>query len=85
MIQGNKLHGLPMEYPLDHLDEFDRLCSLIKINGVSEDGFKLWLFTFQPIMLSLPSNQSANHAILTFQPIGQSQRLIRTLATPSKV
>ncbi|KAG7557045.1 hypothetical protein ISN44_As11g030480 [Arabidopsis suecica] len=41
MIQGNKFHGLPMEDPLDHLDEFDRLCSLTKINGVSEDGFKL--------------------------------------------
>ena len=23
MIQGNKFHGLPMEDPLDHLDEFD--------------------------------------------------------------
>ncbi|XP_023634279.1 uncharacterized protein LOC111829418 [Capsella rubella] len=35
-----------MEDPLDHLDEFDRLCSLTKINGVSEDGFKLRLFPF---------------------------------------
>jgi len=25
MIMGNKFHGLPMEDPLDHLDEFDRL------------------------------------------------------------
>ncbi|XP_023640324.1 uncharacterized protein LOC111831046 [Capsella rubella] len=32
-----------MEDPLDHLDEFDRLT---KINGVSEDGFKLRLFPF---------------------------------------
>ncbi|CAB81142.1 AT4g08050 [Arabidopsis thaliana] len=46
MIQGNKFHGLPMEDPLDHLDEFDRLCNLTKINGVSEDGFKLRLFPF---------------------------------------
>ncbi|KAG7563956.1 Retrotransposon gag domain [Arabidopsis suecica] len=46
MIQGNKFHGLPMEDPLDHLDNFDRLCSLTKINGVSEDGFKLRLFSF---------------------------------------
>ncbi|KAG7585689.1 Retrotransposon gag domain [Arabidopsis thaliana x Arabidopsis arenosa] len=46
MIQGNKFHGLPMEDPLDHLDNFDRLCSLTKINGVSEDGFKLRLFPF---------------------------------------
>ena len=37
MIMGNKFHGLPMEDPLDHLDEFDRLCNLTKINGVSED------------------------------------------------
>ncbi|XP_010490332.1 PREDICTED: uncharacterized protein LOC104768097 [Camelina sativa] len=35
-----------MEDPLDHLDEFDRLCSLTKINGVSEDAFKLRLFPF---------------------------------------
>ncbi|KAG7603835.1 hypothetical protein ISN45_At05g028490 [Arabidopsis thaliana x Arabidopsis arenosa] len=46
MIQGNKFHGLPMEDPLDHLDEFDRLCNLTNINGVSEDGFKLRLFPF---------------------------------------
>ncbi|KAG7599394.1 Ribonuclease H-like superfamily [Arabidopsis suecica] len=46
MIQGNKFHGLPMEDPLDHLDNFDRLCSLTKINGVSKDGFKPCLFPF---------------------------------------
>ncbi|KAG7552337.1 Integrase catalytic core [Arabidopsis thaliana x Arabidopsis arenosa] len=46
MVQGNKFHGLPMEDPLDHLDEFDRICSLTKINGVSEDGFKLRLCPF---------------------------------------
>ncbi|KAG7572457.1 Integrase catalytic core [Arabidopsis suecica] len=46
MIQGNKFHGLPLEDPLDHLDNFDRLCSLTKINGVSEDNFKLRLFPF---------------------------------------
>ncbi|KAG7529717.1 hypothetical protein ISN44_Un124g000010, partial [Arabidopsis suecica] len=46
MNQGNKFHGLPMEDPLDHLDNFDRLCSLTKINGVSEDSFKLRLFPF---------------------------------------
>ncbi|XP_023644460.1 uncharacterized protein LOC111832385 [Capsella rubella] len=38
VVQQNKFHGLPMEDPLDHLDEFDRLCSLTKIYGVSEDG-----------------------------------------------
>ena len=46
MIQGNKFHGLPMKDPLDHLNEFDRLYNLTKINGVSEDGFKLRLFPF---------------------------------------
>ncbi|KAG7559430.1 hypothetical protein ISN45_Aa05g010270 [Arabidopsis thaliana x Arabidopsis arenosa] len=46
MVQGNKFHGLPMEDPLDHLDAFERLCGLTKINGVSEDGFKLRLFPF---------------------------------------
>ena len=46
MVQGNKFHGLPMEDSLDHLDEFERLCDLTKINGVSEDGFKFRLFPF---------------------------------------
>jgi len=46
MVQSNKFHSLPMEDPLDHLDELDRLYSLTKINGVSEDGFKLRLFPF---------------------------------------
>jgi len=46
MIQGNKFHVLPMEYPLDHLDSFDRICGLTKINGVTEDMFKLRLFPF---------------------------------------
>ncbi|KAG7530591.1 hypothetical protein ISN45_Un28g000010, partial [Arabidopsis thaliana x Arabidopsis arenosa] len=39
IIQGNKFHGWPMEDPLDHLDEFDRLCNLTKINGYQvKDG-----------------------------------------------
>jgi len=46
MVQGNNFHDLPMEDPLDHLDEFERLYSLTKINGVGEDGFKLRLFLF---------------------------------------
>jgi len=46
MVKGNKFHGLLMEDPLDHLDEFERLCGLTKINGVSEDSFKLRLFPF---------------------------------------
>ncbi|XP_013639350.1 PREDICTED: uncharacterized protein LOC106344533 [Brassica oleracea var. oleracea] len=32
--------------PLDHLDNFDKLCGTTKINGVSEDAFKLRLFLF---------------------------------------
>jgi len=44
--QGNKFHGLLMEDPLDHLVSFDRLCGLTKINGVTEDMFKLKLFPF---------------------------------------
>ncbi|XP_018487321.1 uncharacterized protein LOC108857805 [Raphanus sativus] len=46
MIQSNKYHGLALEDPLDHLDNFDRLCGTIKINGVSEDALKLRLFPF---------------------------------------
>ena len=35
-----------LEDPLDHLDNFDKLCGTTKINGVSEDAFKLRLFPF---------------------------------------
>ncbi|XP_048604632.1 uncharacterized protein LOC125582144 [Brassica napus] len=41
MIQSNKYHGLALEDPLDHLDNFDKLCETTKIIGVSEDAFKL--------------------------------------------
>jgi len=44
MVRGNKFHGLPMEDPLDHLDEFERLYGLTKINGVSEDGLSFACF-----------------------------------------
>ncbi|XP_024013094.1 RNA polymerase II degradation factor 1-like [Eutrema salsugineum] len=46
MVQNSKFHGLPMEDPLEHLDQFDRVCDLTKINGVSEDSFKLRFFPF---------------------------------------
>ncbi|KAL0713286.1 hypothetical protein Bca4012_020264 [Brassica carinata] len=46
LIENNKFHGLAVEDPLDHLDTFDSYCSLSKINGVSEDAFKLRLFSF---------------------------------------
>ncbi|WZZ50009.1 hypothetical protein YC2023_050116 [Brassica napus] len=46
MIQSNKYHGLALEDPLDHLDNFDKLCGTTKINGFSEDAFKLRLFPF---------------------------------------
>lgn len=44
MVQSNKYHGLPLDDPLDHLDNFDRLCRTVKINGIPEDIFKLTLF-----------------------------------------
>ncbi|CAA7047750.1 unnamed protein product [Microthlaspi erraticum] len=44
LVQNKMFHGLPSEDPIDHLDEFDRLCDLTKINGVSEDAIKLRLF-----------------------------------------
>ncbi|XP_056860219.1 uncharacterized protein LOC108838444 [Raphanus sativus] len=45
-IENNKFHGLAAENPFDHLDSFDRYCGLSKINGVSDDAFKLKLFPF---------------------------------------
>ncbi|XP_019087564.1 PREDICTED: uncharacterized protein LOC104728594 [Camelina sativa] len=46
MVQSSKFHGLPMEDPLDHLDQLDMMCGTVKINGISEDAFKLRLFPF---------------------------------------
>ncbi|XP_010451832.1 PREDICTED: uncharacterized protein LOC104734019 [Camelina sativa] len=46
MVQSSKFHILPMEDPLDHLDQFDMMCGTVKINGISEDAFKLRLFPF---------------------------------------
>ncbi|CAA7018920.1 unnamed protein product [Microthlaspi erraticum] len=44
LVQNKMFHGLSSEDRIDHLDEFDRLCDLTKINGVSEDAIKLRLF-----------------------------------------
>ncbi|KAG7572534.1 Retrotransposon gag domain [Arabidopsis suecica] len=46
MVHGSKFHGLSMEDPLDHLDQFNMLCSTVKINGISEDAFNLRIFPF---------------------------------------
>ncbi|WZZ50335.1 hypothetical protein YC2023_050442 [Brassica napus] len=46
MIENNTYHGLALDDPLDHLDQFDKYCGLSKTNGVSEDAFKLRLFPF---------------------------------------
>ena len=35
-----------MEDPLDHIHTFDRLCGTVRINGISEDAFKLKIFPF---------------------------------------
>ena len=43
MVHNNKY---PCEDPLDHLDEFEQVCSLLRINGISEDALKLCLFPF---------------------------------------
>ncbi|CAA7016000.1 unnamed protein product [Microthlaspi erraticum] len=65
---SNLLHdhiSLPSEDPIDHLDEFDRLCDLTKINGVSEDAIKLRLF---PMSLADKAHQwekSLPHGTIT--------------------
>ncbi|CAA7030629.1 unnamed protein product [Microthlaspi erraticum] len=44
LVQNKMFHELSSEDPIDHLNEFDRLCDLTKINDVSEDAIKLRLF-----------------------------------------
>lgn len=46
MVQWNKFHGLPTEDPIGHIDPFDLISSMVKINGIFEDTFKLRLFPF---------------------------------------
>ena len=44
--QACTFYGLPNEDPNDHLRTFIRICSTIKIKGLSEDDIKLRLFPF---------------------------------------
>ncbi|KAL1223553.1 hypothetical protein V5N11_034304 [Cardamine amara subsp. amara] len=46
MVSNNKFHGWASEDPLEHLDVFERICSLVRIRGITEDGYKLRLFPF---------------------------------------
>ena len=46
MAQNQRYNGLPLEDPLDHLDQFERLCRTVKMNGVPEDAIKMILFPF---------------------------------------
>ncbi|XP_024007245.1 uncharacterized protein LOC112083450 [Eutrema salsugineum] len=78
IVQNSKFHGLPMEDPLDHIDQFDRVCNLTKINGVSEDGFKLRLF---PFSLGDKSHQwEKNLPRGSIQTWDQSMKLVENLA-----
>ncbi|CAA7057480.1 unnamed protein product [Microthlaspi erraticum] len=64
-VQNKMFHALPSEDPIDHLDEFDRLCDLTKINSVSEDAIKLRLF---PMSLADKAHQwekSLPHGTIT--------------------
>ncbi|CAA7039463.1 unnamed protein product [Microthlaspi erraticum] len=46
LVQNKMFHGLSCEDPIDHLDEFDRLCDLTKINGVYEDAINCASFHY---------------------------------------
>lgn len=46
IVQGNKFYELPMEDPYGHRDQYDRLCSTVKSDGISEDAIKLRFFPF---------------------------------------
>ncbi|CAA7021762.1 unnamed protein product [Microthlaspi erraticum] len=64
-------HGLPSEDPIDHLDEFDRLCDLTKINGVSEDAIKLRLF---PMSLLTKLTNGRRACPMAQSPLGMNAR-----------
>ncbi|CAA7045437.1 unnamed protein product [Microthlaspi erraticum] len=57
LVQNKMFHELSCEDPIDHLDEFDRLCDLTKLNDVSEDAIKLRLF---PMSLGDKAHQCEN-------------------------
>ncbi|CAA7049412.1 unnamed protein product [Microthlaspi erraticum] len=46
LVENSIFHGMKDEDPLKHLEKFDRICPLQKINNVTEDGLKLRLFPF---------------------------------------
>ncbi|CAA7053160.1 unnamed protein product [Microthlaspi erraticum] len=42
----NQFNGLPAEHPLDHIENFEEICSTTRSNGVSADYLKCKLFSF---------------------------------------
>ncbi|CAA7027667.1 unnamed protein product [Microthlaspi erraticum] len=44
LVENSIFHGMKDEDPLKHLEKFDRICALQKINNVTEDALKLRLF-----------------------------------------
>ncbi|KAL1209278.1 hypothetical protein V5N11_035343 [Cardamine amara subsp. amara] len=46
IVQNQRYNGLSLEDPLDHLDQFERLCQTVKMNGVAEESIKMILFRF---------------------------------------
>ena len=46
MVQPNQYGGLPHEDPNVHLPTFMEIADTVKMNGVTEDVIKLWLFPF---------------------------------------
>ncbi|CAA7048878.1 unnamed protein product [Microthlaspi erraticum] len=46
LVRQNQFNGLPAEHPLDHIENFEEICSTTRSNGVSADYLKCKLFSF---------------------------------------
>ncbi|XP_023634271.1 uncharacterized protein LOC111829410 [Capsella rubella] len=46
LVKQNQFHGLASENPVYHLDNFEDVCSTLKMNGVPDDAVKCRLFIF---------------------------------------
>ncbi|KAL1220241.1 hypothetical protein V5N11_008260 [Cardamine amara subsp. amara] len=46
LVKQHLFHGLPAEIPMDHIENFEEICSTTRSNGVSPDFLKCKLFPF---------------------------------------
>ncbi|CAA7043390.1 unnamed protein product [Microthlaspi erraticum] len=79
LVRQNQFNGLPAEHPLDHIENFEEICSTTRSNGVSADYLEVqalfilsWRQSFkmveeQDLQLSPSNNESFYEALDRFK------------------